>query len=83
MVRHQVKAVNGNCLPLDDTVLLQMTSSKKSTIQVDAQDIGVLKCLGEGLYDSAKQPDTEDFPPIDLSSDNILLKDVITTYMAG
>ena len=89
MVRHQIKGIGGNAIPLDDTVILHVTSRRRPVAHIDAQDINILKCLGQDIATSLK--DDEDTNDEEVLPEESLLtlpqelqyKSAVITYIAG
>ena len=72
----------GNCLALDDTVILDVTSTRASSRHIDAEEISLLKQLGQDSPTSTSADiDLEAFHSLPV--DDIQYKDVIITFIAG
>ncbi len=77
---------SGNCLPLDDTVILSTTSSRPTRI-IDAEEVSLYKRLDETIRNSNDEQADDDelawmdvFAPISMTID---YKDAILTHIAG
>ncbi len=76
----------GNAIPLDETVILHVSSKRRPTTQIDAQDISLCKRLGIEYQSGRMEEEEED----DLAAESLLTlpkgrqyKSAVVTYIAG
>ena len=85
LVQHQVKGVTGNCIPLDDTVILQPKRRDKQIASIiDAQELSLWKQLDQNLEQAEEEEEDFDFDYVaTLPGLNGQFKDCVINYICG